>query len=218
MEQHDPTGVLGKWRFNNLPLRPWKKTKHGFERRRRLRDLPLPGRPRLCHAESSVGPWLPGQWNVPPLLLRRARPERLQRAGPAQSRSSCGRNQVLRRSRILAQSRRGGAYTAAQCLGRTSRSALAQRDDRVVAEHRCAEQEPALRGDSIVACDVFLPTRKGMKLYVRDRRTKMAHFLRLTDKRREHTHSPLRVKQYASRSSSPQSCLRRIGTLMTRAD
>jgi hypothetical protein len=38
--QHDPAGVLGKWCFNNLPLRPWKKTKHGFERRRRLADLP----------------------------------------------------------------------------------------------------------------------------------------------------------------------------------
>ena len=32
-----------------------------------------------------------------------------------------------------------------------------------------------------------------MRLYVQDRRTeKMAHFLRLTDKRREHTHSLLR--------------------------
>jgi hypothetical protein len=30
-----------------------------------------------------------------------------------------------------------------------------------------------------------------MRLYVRDRRTKMAHFLRFTDKRREHTHSLL---------------------------
>jgi hypothetical protein len=30
-----------------------------------------------------------------------------------------------------------------------------------------------------------------MRLYVRDRRTNMAHFLRLIDKRREHTHSPL---------------------------
>jgi hypothetical protein len=39
--QHYPAGVLGKWRFDNLPLRTWNKTKHGFERRRRLPAPPL---------------------------------------------------------------------------------------------------------------------------------------------------------------------------------
>ena len=42
-----------------------------------------------------------------------------------------------------------------------------------------------------------------MRLYVQDRHTEeMAIFLRLADKRREHTHSPSGVKQYASRGSS----------------
>jgi hypothetical protein len=83
------------------------------------------------------------------------------RARPAQSRSSRGRNQVLRGSRILAQSRRGAAHIAAQRLGQTSRSALALGDDRVVAKHRCAEQGACSLGDSVVACDVFLAYGEG---------------------------------------------------------
>ena len=59
--------------------------------------------PRLCHAESSVGPWLPGQWNVPPLLLRRARPERpkervLRKAGAAVGETRCFGGRVSWRS------------------------------------------------------------------------------------------------------------------------
>ena len=83
------------------------------------------------------------------------------RARPAQSRSSRGRNRVLRGSHTLAQSRRGAAHIAAQRLGQTSRSALALGDDRVVAKHRCAEQGACSLGDSVVACDVFLAYEEG---------------------------------------------------------
>lgn len=62
-----------------------------------------------------------------------------------------------------------------------------------MAKRRYAEQGACSPGDSVVACDVFLAYGEGMRLYVQDRHTEaMAIFLPLADKRREHTHSPLR--------------------------
>src|SRR6266404_4017557 len=97
--QHDPAGVLSKWRFDNLPLRTWNKTKHRFERRRRLPDLPrlIRGQGLATQAQARHhGGQDAGASS--PLLLRRARPERPQQrilrkagAGVSETRQLWGR-------------------------------------------------------------------------------------------------------------------------------
>ena len=74
-----------------------------------------------------------------------------------------------------------------------------------MAKRRYAEQGVCSPGDSVVACDVFLAHGGGHGLYVQDRRTeKIANFLWLTDKRREHTRSPLQSQVVRPRGSSPK--------------